>query len=72
MGPIFTVCDCMICGIASRAYLPALGSAYQLSAPCSATPSQERRRAMRISSMIHCGATDAGKPLATVIDMMNR
>ena len=46
----------MICGILTRASVPVAGLDYPLSAVCSATPRQPRRRAMLTWIMIHCGA----------------
>lgn len=46
----------MICGTPTRASAPVAGLDCRLSAVCSATPRQPRRRAMLIWITIHCGA----------------
>ena len=67
-----TACACTICGTPTRASVPVAGWACRSSAGCWATLRRQPPRAMRISTMIRCGALqrpsqDALRPRWTAI-----
>src|SRR4029079_17469165 len=55
-GPAYKEFGFMICGTLMRASVPVAGLDCPLSAVCSVTPRQLRRRAMLTWITIHCGA----------------